>query len=197
MLLNDEFYGFRKVQLVNLLAWSRWCENESTLQRWRTERPFNWCITRWKFWVLAVAAVEIPFHELKIIEIFTMHALLIGIATWGCVALAVLQFSRFCSGRRLIWCTDQTVMLKSSLLWASSLDCLLLATAVVIGGGTGGGGKGGSSPPNSSPQAPESGGGSAPPHFRAVSHTCKLQSVMSIKQQSSFHLWLSKRPAQL
>ena len=36
MLLNGEFYGF-KVQLANLLTWSRWREGESTLQR-RTER---------------------------------------------------------------------------------------------------------------------------------------------------------------
>ena len=54
-------------------------------------------------------------------------------ARLGCVALAVL-FSGFRSGRRLICCTDRTVMLKSSLLWAawSSLDCLLLATVVVV-----------------------------------------------------------------
>ena len=41
-------------------------------------------------------------------------------ARLGCVALAVL-FSGFRSGRRLIFCTDWTVMLKSSLLWAACL----------------------------------------------------------------------------
>ena len=60
-----------------------------------------------------------------------------GISTlvlWlGYVTFAVL-FSGFRSGRRLICCTDWTVMLKSSLLWAawSSLNCLLLATVVEV-----------------------------------------------------------------
>ena len=57
----------------------------------------------------------------------------------------------------------------------------------VIGGGTGGA-RGAQAPTNLKV------GGGRDPHFRAVSHTCKLQSVML---QSSFRLWLSKRPAQL
>ena len=50
-----------------------------------------------------------------------------------CVALAV-SFSGFHSGRRLICCTDWTVMLISSLLWeiCSSLDSGLLETAVKV-----------------------------------------------------------------
>ena len=56
-------------------------------------------------------------------------------ARLGCVALAVrVSFSGFHSGHCLICCTDQTVMLKSSLLWAAwfLLDCLLLATVVEV-----------------------------------------------------------------
>ena len=51
----------------------------------------------------------------------------------GCVALAVL-LSGFRSSSHLICCTDRTVMLKGSLLWAawSLLDCLLLATVVKV-----------------------------------------------------------------
>ena len=43
-----------------------------------------------------------------------------------------VSFSGFHSGRCLICCTDQTVMLKSSLLWAawSSLDSALMATVI-------------------------------------------------------------------
>ena len=54
-------------------------------------------------------------------------------ARLGCVALAV-AFSGFHSCHRLICCTDRTVMLRSSLLWAtwSSLDCLLLATVIEV-----------------------------------------------------------------
>ena len=49
------------------------------------------------------------------------------------VALAVL-FSGFHSGHHLICCTDRTVILKSSLLWAawSTLDSVLLATVVKV-----------------------------------------------------------------
>ena len=50
-----------------------------------------------------------------------------------CVALTV-SFSGFHLAHQLICCTDQTVMLKSSLLWAawSLLDSVLLATVLLV-----------------------------------------------------------------